>query len=774
MSSKCHQDNESGSLHSGHGCCNKEDSVNVHGYSGSGGAYICPMHSEVSEDTPGDCPECGMALERGISPTGTKYTCPMHPEIVRDKPGDCPICGMALEPMDISAGETQDPELKDMSRRFRLSVLLTLPVVIIAMGPHTPVDRLKELLQFPYPGHVEFLLATPVVLWGGYPFFVRAYRSVKRMSANMFTLIGMGVGVAYLYSIFAVFYPSVFPDSFRDSHGNIGLYFEAAAVIVTLVLLGQVLELKARSQTSSAIKSLLDLAPKKATLIRDDGTEEEIHLGHVKPGNRLRVRPGEKIPVDGVIVEGATTVDESMITGEPIPVEKSSDERVIGATINGSGSVIIIADRVGDDSVLSQIVKMVSEAQRSRVPIQSLVDRISSYFVPAVIVIAFLSFVVWAVYGPDPSMSYAIVNAVAVLIIACPCALGLATPMSIMVATGKDATAGVLFKNAETIQSLRDVDTLVVDKTGTLTLGKPRLMSVITAGELNDGEILEFASSVEVGSEHPLAKSIVDGARERGIKPPGSKDFRSVTGKGVMGTVEGRTVLLGNQTFMDEEGIDTAQLAGQTELLRKNGQTVMLLAVDGRLAGIIGVADPVKDTTSEAISSIRQNNIRIVMLTGDNETTARAVADRLGIDEVIAGVLPAQKADKIKQLQSEGYVVAMAGDGINDAPALAQARVGIAMGTGTDVAMESAGITLVKGDLRAIAKAVRLSRLTMNNIKQNLFFAFIYNSLGVPVAAGILYPFLGILLSPVIAAAAMSFSSVSVIGNALRLKRADI
>jgi len=621
---------------------------------------------------------------------------------------------------------------------------------------------------------IEVLLATPVVLWGGWPFLVRGAQSIASRHLNMFTLIGLGVSVAYAYSLVAALAPGIFPASFRDAFGRVALYFEAAAVIVTLVLLGQVLELRARSRTGAAIRALLGLAPKTARRLRDDSAEEDVSLDAVQPGDRLRVRPGEKVPVDGVVLEGASAVDESMVTGESIPVEKKRGDRVIGATVNGTGGLVMRAERVGAETLLSQIVRMVAEAQRSRAPIQKLADRVSAVFVPTVVSVAVVAFVVWSVWGPEPRMAYALINAIAVLIIACPCALGLATPVSIMVAAGKGATLGVLFRNAEAIELLRKVDTLVVDKTGTLTLGKPRLVSVVPAEGGDGAELLTHAAALERGSEHPLAAAIVAGAEERRLRLPKAEDFASLTGKGVKGRVSGKVVALGNRALLEELGIEPGGLGEKAESLRKEGQTVMFVAVDGRAAGLLGVADPVKDTTPEAVRALHGEGVRLVMITGDSRTTAEAVARRLGIDEVMAEVLPEQKAEAVKRLQAQGRIVAMAGDGINDAPALAQAQVGIAMGTGTDVAMESAGVTLVKGDLRGIARARRLSHATMSNIRQNLFFAFVYNALGVPVAAGVLYPFFGILLSPIIAAAAMSFSSVSVIGNALRLRRAEV
>jgi len=712
--------------------------------------------------------------ESRIPTAATKWTCPMHPEIVRDAPGACPICGMALEPLTITAEEPENEELRDMTRRFWTGVALTIPTLSIGMAELIPGRPLEQVLSPAVGAWTQLVVATPVVLWGGWPFFVRGWRSVVNRSLNMFTLIALGVGVGYVYSLIATLAPELFPPSFRNESGTVGVYFEAAAAIVTLVLLGQVMELRARSHTGAAIRALLGLAPKTARRVREDGREEDVPLEHVHPGDRLRVRPGEKVPVDGVVLEGKSSVDESMVTGEPIPVEKGSNDRVIGATVNGTGSFIMRADRVGSDTLLAQIVNMVAQAQRSRAPIQRLADVVSGYFVPIVVAIAIVTAIVWAMVGPEPRMAHAIVNAVAVLIIACPCALGLATPMSIMVATGKGATMGVLFRDAEAIEVMRKVDTLVVDKTGTLTVGKPRLMYVRTASGWDEPQLLRFAVTLEAASEHPLAAAIVQGAIERGISPAKAEQFESVTGKGVKGRVEGHSVALGNRALVEDERVPITELATVAEELRIQGQTVMFVAVDGRTVGVIGVADPIKETTVEAIRQLHGEGIRLVMLTGDNRTTAEAVAGQLGIDEVIPEVLPDQKADVIKRLQQQGRFVAMAGDGINDAPALAQAHVGIAMGTGTDVAMESAGVTLVKGDLRGIVRARRLSRATMGNIKQNLFFAFVYNSLGVPIAAGVLYPFFGLLLSPMIAAAAMSFSSVSVIANALRLRNAEV
>jgi Cu+-exporting ATPase len=735
------------------------------------GVYICPMDPEVRADRPGACPKCGMALEPEIPQAAgrTEWVCPMHPEIIRDAPGSCPICGMALEPRTVPL-EEENPELVDMRRRFWVSALLAVPVVLIAMRQLIPGDPLSRIAPPALLGWLEMLLATPIVLWGGWPFLVRGWQSIVTWNLNMFTLIGLGVAVAYVYSVIAHLFPDLFPASFRNEAGEVGVYFEAAAVITVLVLLGQVLELKARSRTSAAIKELLGLAPRTARRIKEDGSEEDVPLDQVQPGDRLRVRPGEKIPVDGVVVEGRSTVDESMITGEPIPVEKGPGDRLIGATVNGAGSLVMRAERVGQDTLLAQIVRMVSEAQRSRAPVQKLADRVAAVFVPAVVIVATVTFAVWGIAGPDPKMAHALVNAVAVLIIACPCALGLATPMSIMVAMGKGATMGVLFKNAEAIELLRKVDTLVLDKTGTLTVGKPHLVSAVSLASMETDEWLRLAASLERASEHPLAAAIVTGAQERGLELLPAGDFESLTGRGVKGTVAGRRVALGNARLMEELGIDLSSVSERAEALRREGETVMFVAVDGALVGLLGVVDPIKETTPEAIRQLQAEGVEIVMLTGDNRSTAEAVARKLGIDQVVAEVSPDQKAQVVKRLQGEGRVVAMAGDGINDAPALAQADVGIAMGTGTDVAMESGGVTLVKGDLRGIVRARRLSRATMRNIKQNLFWAFAYNTAGVPIAAGVLYPFFGLLLSPIIAAAAMSFSSVSVVANALRLR----
>ena len=741
------------------------------------GTYTCPMHPDLRQQGPGGCPQCGMALEPAGTPmvtARTEWVCPMHPEIVRDEPGSCPICGMGLEARVSAAGEAdENPELRDMSRRFWFAAALTVPLVIIAMGDLFPGRPISQLFSLRTRTLIELALATPVCLWSAWPFYVRAIASVKNRSLNMFTLIGLGVSVAYVYSVIAALLPDIFPASFRED-GDVAVYFEAAAMIVTLILLGQVLELRARSQTSQAIKKLLVMQAKTARRVDDDGREEDVPLEEVRAGDRLRIRPGEKVPVDGVVLEGASSVDESMVSGESIPVEKHEGDRVIGSTVNGTGGLLMRAEKVGADTLLARIVAMVAEAQRSRAPIQKLADVVAGYFVPAVVFIAIATFIVWSLVGPEPRMAHALINAVAVLIIACPCALGLATPMSIMVATGRGATMGVLFKNAEAIEVLRKVDTLVLDKTGTLTEGRPKLVSVVTVQGTTDASLLRVAAALERGSEHPLAAAIVGGAEDRGVRPVQAENFQSITGKGVQGRVDGRAVALGNHAMMDSLNIGPGKLTVRAEELRSEGQTVIFVATDGKLAGIVGVADPVKESTPDAIRQLHDEGIRIVMLTGDNKTTADAVARRLGIDEVMAEVLPDQKADVIKRLQGEGCVVAMAGDGINDAPALAQAQVGIAMGTGTDVAMESAGVTLVRGDLRAIARARRLSRRSMANIKQNLFFAFAYNSVGVPIAAGVLYPFFGLLLSPIIAAAAMSLSSVSVIGNALRLRTSEV
>ena len=720
-------------------------------------------HTQTSHD------KIEPSLTARPSHAGVEYTCPMHPEILRNGPGSCPICGMALEPRTATLEDDENPELIDMTRRFWVSVVLALPVFLMGMSDFLPGRPLQRIISSETLGWIQLVMTTPVVLWCGWPFFVRAWQSIVNRSLNMFTLIGLGVGVAYIYSVVAKLFPNVFPASAREM-GVVPLYFEAAAVITALVLLGQVLELKARSRTGLAIKALLELAPQTARRILADGNEADVAIDQVAVGDHLRVRPGEKVPVDGVVIEGISAIDESMVTGEPIPVEKVAGDRVIGSTVNGTGALVIRAERVGADTLLARIVQMVADAQRSRAPIQKLADLVAGYFVPIVIVVAILTFAIWATVGPEPRLAHALINAVAVLIIACPCALGLATPMSIMVAMGKGASAGVLFRNAEAIETMRKIDTLVVDKTGTLTEGKPTLVSVFTAQGFDESDLLRLAASLERASEHPLAAAIVAGAKERGVNLLQLESFDSITGKGVRGRIEGREIALGNRALLDQLAIDPGNLSEQAEAMRINGETVMYVVVDQRAAGLIAIADSIKASTPEAIQALHDEGLRLVMLTGDTGTTAKAVAAKLGIDEVVAEVLPDQKVEAIKRLQSEHRMVAMAGDGINDAPALAQANVGIAMGTGTDVAMESAGVTLVKGDLRGIVRARRLSQATMRNIKQNLFWAFVYNSVGVPIAAGILYPFFGILLSPMIAAAAMSFSSVSVIGNALRLR----
>ena len=699
------------------------------------------------------------------------YSCPMHPEVEQLGPGSCPKCGMALESLAIPLEDEDTSEYDDMWRRFIFSAILSIPLVIIAMREMLPGGQIIESLALPKTlGWIELVLATPVVIWAGWPFYVRGVQSFINKSLNMFTLIGLGVSMAYGYSLVAVLFPDIFPVAMRAEDGSVGVYFEAAAVIVTLILLGQVMELRARSQTGAAIKALLGLSPKTARKVNTDGSEEDIPLDQVKVGDQLRIRPGEKVPVDGIVLEGSSSIDESMISGEPIPVSKHPGDKLIGATVNATGSLIMEAEKVGSETLLARIVQMVAEAQRSRAPIQKLADQVAGYFVPAVITIAVLAFIIWFFVGPEPQLAYALIAAVSVLIIACPCALGLATPMSIMVATGKGAGLGVLFKNAEAVETLRKINTLVVDKTGTLTLGKPRLTGVIPAPEFTEQRLLSLAASLEKGSEHPLAAALVEGAQERDLSLVDAKDFISHTGKGVSGQVEGSEVLLGNGRLLEDFSINPGDLAIQAEELRNQGQTVMFVAVAGQIAGILAVSDPIKETTPEAIKQLHAEGIKVVMLTGDNRATAEAVGAKLGIDEIVAEVLPDEKAVAVKKFQAMGEFVAMAGDGINDAPALAQAEVGIAMGTGTDVAMESAGVTLVKGDLTGIIRAHKLSRATMANIRQNLFFAFIYNSFGVPLAAGILYPFFGILLSPVIAAAAMSLSSVSVISNALRLR----
>jgi Cu+-exporting ATPase len=730
------------------------------------------MHPEVQAEAAGSCPACGMALEATTPvapPMRTEWTCPMHPEVARGVPGSCPVCGMALEPKSVALA-VENPELRDMSRRFRLSLAFTAPLFLLAMSEMLPGHPLPEGLSPRLLSWVQLALATPVVLWGGLPFFQRGAVSIRSRHLNMFTLIALGTSAAYLYSVSATLFPGVFPDSFQTPEGAVPVYFEAAAVIVTLVLMGQVLELRARGQTGAAIRALLGLAPSTAHRIASDGSEEEVPLDEVQSGDRLRVRPGDKIPVDGVVLEGASAVDESMVTGEAIPVEKRPQDPVIGATVNGTGTFVIRAERVGAETLLAQIVQMVSEAQRSRAPIQKLADRVAGAFVPSVILVAACSFVAWAWVGPEPRMAHALISAVAVLIIACPCALGLATPMSIMVASGAGATFGVLFKNAEAIEILHKVDTLVVDKTGTLTEGRPVLVVVKTADGGDERELLRLASGLERASEHPLAAAIVAGAKARGVEPGSAEVFESVTGQGVTGRVEGRRVVLGRRELLEAAGVDPRAWLETAEALREDGQTVMFVVVDGAIAGLLGVADPIKATTPAAIRQLHAEGLRIVMLTGDSLSTARTVAGKLELEEVVADLLPEQKVETVRKLQAQGHTVAMAGDGINDAPALALAEVGIAMGTGTDVAMQSAGVTLVKGDLGGILRARILSRATMRNIRQNLFFAFVYNAIGVPIAAGALYPLFGIVLSPMIAAAAMSLSSVSVVGNALRLR----
>jgi Cu+-exporting ATPase len=739
----------------------------------SGPKYTCPMHPEIVSDRPGSCPKCGMALEP-VRPTAQKsksiYTCPMHPQIEQDHPGACPICGMALEPKTVTQGEEDDSELRDMTRRFWVALALTMPVFLAAMLPMigVPIEGWLPPEANPW---LQLVLTTPVVLWAGWPFFVRGLRSIVTRNLNMFTLIAIGTGAAYFYSLVVVLFPGILPEAFRH-HGRAEQYFEAAAVIVTLVLLGQVLELSARRRTGGAIRKLLSLAPPTATVIRD-GAERSIPLDDVQAGDLLRVRPGEKIPVDGVIREGHSAVDESMLTGEPLPVEKGSGDKVIGGTVNQTGSFLMIAEKVGEETVLAQIVNMVAEAQRSRAPIQKLADKVAGLFVPIVILVASLTFLAWAVLQPEqPALAWALVNAVSVLIIACPCALGLATPMSIMVGIGRGAGEGLLIKDAAVLETLEKVDTVVVDKTGTLTEGRPKLTECVAAAGFSEQDVLRLAAAVERQSEHPLARAVVGGAQERQIDLPDVAGFESVTGGGIRGTVEGKHVLVGNLALLAEhkEAVEPSHVRRADEL-RIRGSTVVFVAVDGRFAGLLAVTDPVKASTPEAVEALHRAGIRVVMLTGDDEKTARAVAEKLGIDQVEAGVRPADKARRVKALKAEGRKIAMAGDGINDAPALAEADVGIAMGTGTDVAIETADVVLVKGDLRGIVKAIRLSRRTMRNIRQNLFFAFVYNALGVPIAAGILYPIShSLLLNPMLAAAAMSFSSVSVIANALRLR----
>jgi Cu+-exporting ATPase len=745
------------------------------------GEYTCPMHPEIRQCHAGACPKCGMALEPVVVPAAraasasAEWTCPMHPEVRQDHAGMCPKCGMALEPSAATTEPAEEnSELRDMSRRFWVAASLAAPLLVVSMGDMLPGHPVTAMFSVRGRVLLELLLASPICLWAAWPFYTRAVQSVRNRSLNMFTLIGLAVAVAYSYSLVAAVWPGIFPTSFQEDSGQIGVYFEAAGTIVVLILLGQVWELKARRQTNEAVSLLLGMQAKTARLLADDGSERDVLLEQVQPGDRLRVRPGEKAPVDGVVVEGSSTMEESMVTGEPLPVSKHPGDAVIGSTINGKGSFVMRAEKVGSETLLARIVNLVAEAQRSRAPIQRLADVVSGFFVPAVILIAVVTFVVWSWVGPPPAMTYGLINAVAVLIIACPCALGLATPMSIMVATGKGARLGILFKNAEAIEVLRKVDTLVVDKTGTLTEGKPTLVSVMATEGFDEEELLRVAASLELGSEHPLASAVVEGARQREIATTETSGFQAVTGKGVTAYVTGKQVAIGNQALMENLGVDCRGLATQVDAWGAQSQTVMYVAVDTRLAGIVGVADAIKESTPQAIERLHSEGIRIVMLTGDNEATANSVASKLQIDEVIAGVLPSEKMEVVQRLQNEGHIVAMAGDGTNDAPALAQAHVGIAMGTGTDVALESAGVTLVKGNLQGIVKARHLSRLTMRNIKQNLFFAFVYNSAGIPIAAGVLYPLLGWLLSPMIAAAAMSLSSISVIANALRLRAAKV
>jgi Cu+-exporting ATPase len=731
--------------------------------------YVCPMDPEVRESRPGACPKCGMALE----PETVEYTCPMHPEIIRDQPGFCPICGMVLEPRILAKAHVEDDsELRSMQRRFWVGVSLSIPLLAVSMGGMAA----GSLHNLP-AGSVEWLqlmLATPVVLWGGWPFFQRGWASIVNRHLNMFTLIAMGTGTAYIFSVIATLAPGIFPASFLGHNGRPEVYFESAAIIVTLVLLGQVLELRARRQTSSAIRALLDLNPKTARRVLPDGSDEEIPLDHVQRGDRLRIRPGDRIPVDGIVEEGSSAVDESMVTGESMPVEKAPGAKVVGGTVNQTGSFIMRAEKLGSETLLAQIVRMVAEAQRSRAPIQSLADKVSGYFVPAVLLVAVLTFVVWAIWGPEPRFAYGLVNAVAVLIIACPCALGLATPMAVMVGTGRGAHAGVLVRNAEALELMEKVDTLALDKTGTLTEGKPRLTSILATGGISQLDLLLLVAAVEKLSEHPIAAAIVKEAEQRRLKIPQGEKFQSFTGQGVAGEVLGRQVAVGTTDFLAGRGIDLNSILLQAQTFTQKGQTVVLAAVNGKAAGLIAVADPIKSSAPEAVQALKRSGLRLVMLTGDNRATAEAIARELGITEFEAEVLPEQKLAIVKRLQAEGRIVAMAGDGVNDAPALAQADVGIAMGTGTDVAMESGDITLIKGDLNALIRARNLSRAVMSNIRQNLFFAFIYNLLGVPIAAGVLYPFTGLLLRPAFAAAAMSFSSVSVIANALRLRRAKL
>jgi Cu+-exporting ATPase len=741
----------------------------------AGTEYVCPMDPEIRQDHPGACPKCGMALEPDLSTvpqTRTEYTCPMHPEIVRDAPGACPICGMALEPRMVTVEDAPNPELSDMSRRFWIGALLGIPVFVFAMGDMVLGMGLGGRVDVRVTNWIGLICSTPVVLWAGWPFFQRAWASIVNRHSNMFTLIGLGVGAAYVFSVAATLAPQLFPEGFR-THGVVEPYFDTAVVVTVLVLLGQVLELRARGRTSAAIRGLLGMAAKSARLLRD-GEEVDIPISDVQPGDLLRIRPGEKIPVDGVVVDGRSAVDESVVTGEPIPVEKTAGSKVTGATVNGTGSLTMRAERVGRDTLLARIVRMVAEAQRTRAPIQRLADKIAEWFVPAVVLVAIVAFLAWAVWGPEPKLVHGLVSAVAVLIIACPCALGLATPMAVMVGMGRGARAGVLIKNADALERFEKVDTLVVDKTGTLTEGRPELVSLEVVQPFTEEQVLSVAAAVEKASEHPLAAAIVGAARDRGIEVPEVAGFESVTGQGVIGNAGPHHVVLGTASLVGKHGTPPAAAEARARALREKGQTVLFVSIDGAHAGLLGVADPIKKSTPEAIRMLHADGLRIVMLTGDNEVTARAVASSLGIDEVIAGVLPDQKRDAVRRMQQEGAIVAMAGDGVNDAPALAEASVGLAMGTGTDVAIESAGVTLVKGDLRAIVRARRLSRATMRNIRQNLFLAFIYNALGVPIAAGVLYPFIGVLVSPIWASAAMTFSSVSVIANALRLRHTEL
>ena len=730
--------------------------------------YFCSTHCKTKFNSNPESYLSDKKLEKTVIQEGAnvKYTCPMHPEVISDKLEDCPICGMALEPMEILLEDTENPELIDMAKRFWVSTALALPLLIIAMGGMFTGGMFGHWQTW-----VELALATPVVFWGGAPFFVRGWKSLKTLNLNMFTLIAIGTGVAYGYSVIATLFPAIFPEALKNASGTIPVYYESAAVIIALVLMGQVLELRARDKTGSAIKALLGLAPKTARLVHDDGREEDVSLEYIQKGNILRVRPGEKIPVDGIVIEGQSSVNESMVTGESIPVEKNEGDTVVGATVNGTGSLLMKAERVGKETLLYQIVQMVNEAQRSRAPIQNLADKIASYFVPVVVGVSIVTFIIWGIWGPEPRFAFALVNMVAVLIIACPCALGLATPMSIMVGTGKGAIVGVLIKNADVLETMEKVDTLVVDKTGTLTEGKPKVVAIQTAELFSETELLTWTASVEKVSEHPLAEAIISKAKDSDLNVESCSDFNSYTGKGVEGIVNGKKISIGNLTWMKELNVGFGRFENNAEKMQEEGATVMFIAIDAKPAGIIGVADPIKETTISALTELKNTGLNIVMLTGDNEKTAMAVATKLGIENVKAEVLPDQKYDIIKKLKDEGRIVAMAGDGINDAPALVQADVGIAMGTGTDVAMESADMTLIKGDLFGIVRGRQLSKATMKNIRQNLFWAFAYNSLGVPLAAGILYPFFGLLLSPMIAAAAMSLSSVTVIGNALRLRK---